>query len=70
ILGLIKEHSGKTIRELFDLYQGDKSYRTFQRKIQNLRKNKMVICEPSEDEQSIKVKYSKTLGEYYVKDLG
>jgi len=64
ILHLVKEHSGKTMRELFDLYPEEKSYRTFQRKIQELRKNNIVSCETSEDGQSMKVSYLKKLEEY------
>src|SRR3989344_2157778 len=64
ILNLIKEHSGKTMRELFDLHPGEKSYRTFQRKIGDLKRNKLVIYTPAEDGQSVRVSYNPTLTEY------
>ena len=47
ILDLIKENSGDSITEIYDLYKdkGDKSYRTFQRKIEKFKKNKLVTTE-------------------------
>ena len=44
ILEIIKGNSGKTSKEIFELYglKENKSYRTFQRKIKNLEKNGMI----------------------------
>ncbi|MDO8740132.1 MAG: AAA family ATPase [Candidatus Woesearchaeota archaeon] len=45
ILSIIKQNSGKKIGDLFDIYQkksGQLSYKTFQRKIADLEKNKFV----------------------------
>ena len=47
ILDLVKENSGKTVKELFDIYsnKNEINYRTFQRKIANLEKEDMVDTE-------------------------
>jgi len=48
ILELIKEHSGKKIGELFNIYKekgGEGVYKTFQRKIDHLSKNKFISTE-------------------------
>lgn len=45
ILEIIKNNSGKTIAELFEIYEkqgGEKTYRTFSRKLVDLEKGKMV----------------------------
>jgi len=45
IFELVKEHSGKKIGELYELYQkngGTSSYKTFQRKIDKLSENKFI----------------------------
>lgn len=50
ILELIKQNSGKTIKEVFDIYkskEGTGVYRTFQRKIVSLKENKMIHIEDS-----------------------
>ena len=41
ILNLIQQNSGKTIKELHDIY-GSLSYRTFYRRVKDLSKNKMI----------------------------
>ena len=69
ILDLIKENSGNSITEIYDLYKdkGDKSYRTFQRKIEKLKKNKLVTTEEISEGirgKSTKVYYSKKLTEF------
>ena len=69
ILDLIKENSGDSITEIYDLYKdkGDKSYRTFQRKIEKLKKNKLVTTEEISEGirgKSTKVYYSKKLSEF------
>ncbi|HLC73200.1 MAG TPA: AAA family ATPase [Candidatus Nanoarchaeia archaeon] len=69
ILDLIKENSGNSITEIYDLYKGkgDKSYRTFQRKIEKLKKNKLVTTEEISEGirgKSTKVYYSKKLSEF------
>lgn len=48
ILEIIKENSGKKIGDLFEIYkqkQGQGVYKTFQRKIEFLRKNKFISTE-------------------------
>jgi cell division control protein 6 len=45
ILNIIKEHSGKKIGELYNIYKGKdgkNTYKTFQRKIDSLEKNKFI----------------------------
>jgi cell division control protein 6 len=45
ILSIVKEHSGKKIGELYKIYkekEGKNTYKTFQRKIDKLEKNKFV----------------------------
>ena len=69
ILDLIKENSGDSITEIYDLYKdkGDKSYRTFQRKIEKFKKNKLVTTEEISEGirgKSTKVYYSKKLSEF------
>ena len=69
ILDLIKENSGNSITEIYDLYKdkGDKSYRTFQRKIEKFKKNKLVTTEEISEGirgKSTKVYYSKKLSEF------
>ena len=63
ILGLVKENSGKTVKELHDLCSDDFSYRNFHRKIDDLRKNKMIEVEEVPGKSSI-VNYSKKLTEF------
>ncbi|MBL7054160.1 AAA family ATPase [Candidatus Woesearchaeota archaeon] len=48
ILSMIKENSGKKIGELYEIYKkkgGSLSYKSFQRKIERLRKNKFISVE-------------------------
>ena len=48
ILSLVRERSGKRIGELFELYQergGQISYKTFQRRVEHLAKNKFITVE-------------------------
>jgi len=63
ILGFIKENSGKTIKELFDLFEKDMSYRTFHRKIEDLKKNNMISFGEKKG-KSLIVNYSKKLTEF------
>jgi cell division control protein 6 len=63
ILKLIKENSGVTIKDLFELYSGDISYRTFHRKIEELNKNNMISFGEKEG-KSISVHYTKKLDEF------
>ncbi|MBU1199755.1 MAG: AAA family ATPase [Nanoarchaeota archaeon] len=45
ILSIVKEHSGKKIGDLYDIYQkkgGKHTYKTFQRKISDLDKNQFI----------------------------
>ena len=63
ILGLVKKNSGKTVKELHDLCSGDFSYRNFHRKIDDLRKNKMIEVEEVPGRSSI-INYSKKLTEF------
>jgi Cdc6-like AAA superfamily ATPase len=66
VLELIRVNSGKTIKDLFEIYERDggvKSYRTFHRKIEELKDNKMIDFEGKEG-KSIVVKYSKKLNEF------
>ena len=69
ILDLIKGNSGKSITEIFDLYKdkGDKSYRTFQRKIDRLKKANIILTEEINEGargKSTKIFYSKKLNEF------
>ena len=63
ILELVKENSGLTIRELFDLYAGEVSYRTFHRKIEELDKNNMISLGELKDKSKV-VNYTKKLSEF------
>lgn len=45
ILSIVKQHSGKKIGDLFNIYKeknGKNTYKTFQRKIESLEKNKFI----------------------------
>ncbi len=51
LLDIIKENSGKRIGELFDIYKekgGSGVYKTFQRKIKNLEKNKFITVDTTQ----------------------
>jgi len=66
ILNLIKEHSGKTIKDVYEVYRkigGDKSYRTFHRSINDLKVNKMILVEGKSGTSSI-VRYSRKLTDF------
>jgi archaeal cell division control protein 6 len=63
ILDMIKENSGSTIKDLFEIYGGDISYRTFHRKIEELDKNNMISLGEKEG-KSITVHYAKKLDEF------
>ncbi|MBT3690693.1 AAA family ATPase [Candidatus Woesearchaeota archaeon] len=63
ILDLIKENSGLTIKELFGLYPGSVSYRTFHRKLEELDKNKMISLGEMREKSKI-VNYNKKLSEF------
>ncbi|MBI2670508.1 AAA family ATPase [Candidatus Woesearchaeota archaeon] len=70
ILDLIKENSGKKIKEIYELYKkagGDKAYTTFHRRINDLKKNKLIETEELSQARSGKsyiVKYVKKLNEF------
>ncbi len=63
ILELVKKNSGVTIKNLFELYSGDISYRTFHRKIEELNKNNMVSLGDKEG-KSITIHYTKKLNDF------
>lgn len=63
ILDLIKENSGKTIKELHELFDEEISYRTFHRKIEDLKKNNMIEVTDIPGKSSV-VNYSKKLTEF------
>jgi cell division control protein 6 len=63
ILELIKNNSGMTIKELYDIYDGNISYRTFHRKLDELSKNNMISL-GNKNGKSIRVDYNKTLDEF------
>jgi len=63
ILELVKLNSGKTIKELHELCEADFSYRTFHRKIEDLKKNNMIEVKEVPGKSSI-VNYSKKLTEF------
>ena len=66
ILRLIEKYSGKTVKDIYDLYfddQGEMSYRTFHRKLEELEKNKMINFEGTSG-RSKKIFYSKKLNEF------
>ena len=48
ILNLIKQHSGKQIKDLYEIYKktNNKSYRTFQRKLEELKLSNLIEEEP------------------------
>jgi len=67
ILDLIKENSGSTIKDVYDIYKkqgGDKSYRTFHRSIDDLRVNKMISVEDRGGTSSNIVRYEKKLTDF------
>ncbi len=73
VLNMIKENSGRKIGELYDIYKkkgGGLVYKSFQRKIEKLRKNKFVSVEKrigGEGGETTIVKYKgvvKTLDEF------
>ncbi len=63
ILDLIKENSGISIKDLYGLYGKDITYRTFHRKIDELRKNNMVEIKEVPGKSSV-VNYSKKLSDF------
>lgn len=67
ILNIVKEHSGKTIKDIYDVYRkvgGDKSYRTFHRSVNDLKVNKMILVEERGGTASNVVRYSKKLTDF------
>jgi len=63
VLDLIKENSGKTIKELYELCQDEFSYRNFHRKIDELKKNNMIEVVERPGRSPI-VNYSRKLTEF------
>lgn len=68
-LQLVKTYHGKSARELFDLYRGEKSFRTFQRLLNNLLEARSISSKEEQAEQggTIRVYYPggiKTLEEF------
>ncbi|MBT6995260.1 AAA family ATPase [Candidatus Woesearchaeota archaeon] len=63
ILDLIKQNSGKTVKELHSMLEDKFSYRTFHRKIDELKKNHMLDVIEVPGKSSI-VNYSKKLTEF------
>ncbi len=70
IFNIIKENSGRKIKEIYDIYKnngGDKAYSTFHRKINDLKANKLIETEENslgEGGKSYTVKYIKKLDEF------
>jgi archaeal cell division control protein 6 len=70
ILNLIKNNSGKKIKEIYEVYKksgGDKAYTTFHRRINELKKNKLIETEELNTGgvgKSYIVKYIKKLDEF------
>lgn len=69
ILRIIKENSGKSITEIFDIYKEkeEKSYRTFQRKIDKLKRAKVITTEEINEGlrgKSTKIFFSKKLTDF------
>ena len=66
ILDLIKENSGKKIGDLFNIYQekgGSFVYKSFQRKIDKLKKNKFISASKTEggkEGNTTIIKYAQT----------
>ena len=67
ILNMIKENSGKKIGELYEIYKkkgGNLVYKSFQRKIEKLRKNKFISVEKKmggEEGSTTIIKYKGTI---------
>ena len=71
ILDLIKDNSGRSATEIYDAYNkvGDKTYRTFYRKLKDLEKAKLISIEEVEKEHGgkrsiINYGYTKRLNEF------
>ena len=70
ILNLVKENSGKKIKEVYDAYRnmgGGKAYSTFHRKINDLKNSNLVETEEvnlGEGGKSHVVKYIRKLNEF------
>jgi cell division control protein 6 len=66
ILDLIKQDSGKTIKEIYDSYR-DKykgSYSTFYRKVDTLKKNKIIEVDNQGKKESSIIRYKKKLTDF------
>lgn len=63
ILELVKNHSGKTVKELYDVGGLELSYRHFHRKIDELKKNSMIFFGDKREGSTI-VNYGKKLTDY------
>ena len=60
ILQLIKDNSGKTVRELYELYKENgwnKAYNTFHRKVNELKNSKMIDVDEKSGKASSVVRY-------------
>jgi len=70
ILDIIKQNSGKSAKELFEIYLkdgGNKSYRTFYRRIEDLKRGKMIDTEEVNEGfagRATVVHYNKKLSEF------
>tara|TARA_Y100000310_G_C20679389_1_gene815015 strand:+ start:1891 stop:2949 length:1059 start_codon:yes stop_codon:yes gene_type:complete len=67
ILNLVKKHQGMTIKELYDSYiaeNGDLAFSTFHKKIQDLKKNKMIELEQGSGPNPGKIHYHKKLADF------
>lgn len=70
VLELVKEHTGKKIGELFDIYKqkgGSCTYKTFQRRIETLQQANFISVEKiqgGKEGNTTKVNYTKNLTEY------
>src|SRR3989344_1464814 len=69
ILDIIKDNSGKSITEIFDIYKSKEeiSYRTFQRKVDKLKKSRIISTEEINEGirgKSTKIYFSKKLTDF------
>ena len=58
ILELVKKHSGKAIKDIFNYYKKGISYRTFRRRLEELQNAKLITLEEKSIGNAGKVAYA------------